>query len=479
MNNTLKRVFSLIVALIYMFSLSACNADSRAAVVKAAKNFTESLKVGDVETYAKMLDKNSDNYDEHVDFITEWFDDSDLENIDEEERNKVKKAVFDTLSFKIDEDSAEAYEQTGEGTVNVLVEYVDFKDLTERKWNTGSVDVFLKALANCKRMVKQTLSLDFVLERNNWVVADFSSVENLLHSLEFNFHFGKDYEAGIDYLEWWYSISEGTHIYCDTDIITLCAKLNDIGQGFFWQYYYTVEYKNKEIYKSSVRTYADTDYIDAFLFCSYEGCPCNDSGCYFAPGKYKFSFYDINDNVFAVDTCSVTISASSDIEGGDEAVERFDGNPVGMDLLKKYTEDTEDTEDTEGKEDFEFVEIKGNDGCTIFYDSDFYEQIKEYCWWDYATSTACHEYNTETEYMAYSLMVDESSFMTVYYEYYNIETGELVFAKSVSPTVYEDGTYYDIDFEVETGLVQGSYMLIVMDNSHKKILLTSTVEAVE
>ncbi|MCQ2482124.1 MAG: hypothetical protein MJ153_01380 [Clostridia bacterium] len=472
MNNYLKRIFSFIVALMYVFSLSACNADARKAVVEVAQNFTDALSEGDVNAYLKLIDKDSDNYEEHIDFITEWFDDSDIDNLDDEEIHTAECAIFDTLSFEVDEDSAEAYEQTGEGTVDVVAEYVDFKKLIERKWNTASIDAFLTAVSESKSTVQQKLSLKMVLVDDKWIVTDFSDVEKLLKAIEFNLHFKKNYKSGIDYLEWWYPTYEGSHLYCDTDIITLCAKLNDIGKEFYWQYYYTVEYKNELIYKSSFRTFFETDYIDAFLFSSYDGCPIDNSGNYIAPGQYTFTFYDSNDVAFASDTCFVTSTSPEKPEDEDTPSAPFSGTPVGMDLLEKYYEDSED-------EEFEHVEIEGDDGCSVFYDSDFYEYIIDYCWWDYSFSTACSNYCKETDCMAYSLLVDESSFMSVYYEYYNVVTGELLFARTVSPTTYEDGTYYDIDYEVEEELAPGSYMLIVMNSSHKNVLFTSTVEVTE
>ena len=92
--------------------------------------------------------------------------------------------------------------------------------------------------------------------------------------------------------------------------------------------------------------------------------------------------------------------------------------------------------------------------------------------------TICDGLYTTSDIVAFSLLLkDENYSQSIYYAYYFSEDVRVfdddsflgsmapIYDATISPSVYSDGAYYDIDLNVNS-LQPGYYFLLVADNSN-------------
>ncbi|HAW15945.1 MAG TPA: hypothetical protein DCW41_04490 [Clostridiales bacterium] len=92
-----------------------------------------------------------------------------------EELDEIDEAIADTMSFEIDEDSAEGSTKDEEGSVDVIFTMVDYEAVAEDEENTSDLDTFTAALADSEEVQEIKVTMEFSLEDDEWVLSNYDS----------------------------------------------------------------------------------------------------------------------------------------------------------------------------------------------------------------------------------------------------------------------------------------------------------------
>ena len=244
---------------------------------------------------------------------------------------------------------------------------------------------------------------------------------------------------------WWFT--SGDHTYNDTEEIDCDLSFDDGGN---YPVYYTVQYNGSVVYTSPVDSYSRYGYYGP------EQNATLDASGFLPTGTYTITFYSDNDTVLTSDSVQVTSS------GGTNPNPNPNPNPGSG---------TIDTTEL----GYEFV---SDDFRALISDVSSGGTTTGYGWWDYNVGTICDGLYTTSDIVAFSLLLkDENYSQSIYYAYYFSEDVRVfdddsflgsmapIYDATISPSVYSDGAYYDIDLNVNS-LQPGYYFLLVADNSN-------------
>lgn len=465
MNNSVKKFTALFVSASMLLSLTACGDKAKDQVIEAAGSVAEALKSQKMKSYKGLLNEDAKKYDDHVETMEAFFEFLTYDDADA----KIYGAILDTFEYEIDEKSATATTKSAEGSVDVTFTYADAKKVAKDEDNTTDIDTFLSALKKADT-TETTVTMEFELVDDEWLLTNFSDIEKFLESLEVDVTFTPNAEDAIDYIEWWWADDENS--YDSTSFIELDVVIKDEFYDLEWNYDYTVKYNGEVVFESK-DNYSTGFYVESYYGVDYDNCPTTADGWYMAEGTYEITVVDSNTgDVIAVSSCTVTAPADV-VETSEETTTTtaqapaIEGFGLGFDMLIAAYDNGDE-------------EIVSDDGYTSFFNADFMNSLIDYGWWDYDSTMVEDGYSTETVTMAYSIEVDESASDAIYFEYYYLGAGvEMIYSDTITPTSYTNGTYYDVEFAQPDGFEVGPYLVVVLDASQSTLLFAAAIDVVE
>ncbi|MBR6880453.1 MAG: hypothetical protein IKN14_05170 [Clostridiales bacterium] len=293
-------------------------------VIDAASGFCGALSSGRSKKILKYVSEDAD---------------TDLASrIDE--RDDISEAVIEkmlsTITFEIDEDSAEGDEDDEEGSVDVVITMIDLDSDARDPENYDNVGEFEDKLDRIDDTREYEYTLDLVLEDGKWVI-DADSAEDVIDDIWKYLESTSDLCIGLDEIMretetvpstsgttedndlpdpdsdlydaadvldgfmWYFDIDEnGTFInteYIDV-ALTFTCYYDEVDLSGVW---YQVVSDGSVLYTSSKGEY------EAF-FCEYNGAPADAHGL-IETGEYTFTFYNGEEELTSA-TAKVTLDIS-------------------------------------------------------------------------------------------------------------------------------------------------------------------------
>ena len=448
MNKHFKKTVSVAVASAIVFSMTGCSFldKSKDEVLDAAESYAKELAACNIGKLAKLSN------DDFEDVQEEWenkltFSEGELYSAD---TATCLSAIADTISYEIDEDSAEATKKSGEGSVDVTFTIADYSDLVDDESITDAA-AFADAVADADT---KEISVSIEFERTDdgdWLGSNYEKIFDNLYSFtdeEFSFTVPLSAALTSDQLHWWY-LDEGddsnpvyTNTYSiDGSLQYDSALINDY--SVFDSIYYEVEFNGSVIFTESGNYDAyvtDYDVDDSFL---------DDSG-YFPAGTYTITFYDENGDVLVSDTCTVELDVTSTAP---------DTTPDGGETFADYVGVTE-------------WQTGSSDP--------FYAGTGGAVWYDATTGDNCYGiYASGTTYIELTIAQNDASLGEVSYQYYYSATGADLDSDlgtfSCGTTSYTGGEYYDCGYTDDAGLADGYYIIIVSYGGTQEVIAVCQV----
>ena len=424
-----KKIAASVVALAMMVPVTACTDKANEEVLEAADSYcTNIVKM----KASKIADAVSDVKSDKADLLDEAFG--------EINSNAILSAIASTLAYEIDEESVEASTKQGEGSVDVVFTYVDadavYEDVIA---DNGTEEDFIAALGDSDEVVEVELTLEFVLEDEEWLVDDskLSQMEEIFGFVNNagDYIFVPPLSAAMvsDSSRWYYTDSD--NFYEATSSIEYDIIPVDDAQDIEWNFYYEIYYNGSLVYTSD--ECVDQGYwIEAYYEAYYDGAPTDDNG-YLAPGDYRCVMYTLNGDVLADATCEV----AEVVVYEEPTVSQYDFDNGTRAYWYVYENDGSSHAMTDAS------------GNTIYDEA------------SYSTSDTIMEHTIKV-FSEYDYIFES---YPLYYEVYFSETGseddaELIFTNTVTPASYPAGLFYECQYttaDAGSDFEAGTYFFVV------------------
>jgi len=415
-------------------------------ILEIAEAFAQAVVEMDYEAIYEICDYGSDGYTT-VDDLSYWLT-TEYASFPE-----VASVIAESLTYDIDEESAVSTDNGG--TISITFSMVDYQACAD-SGEYADATALAEALADWSgtKTVTDTWTISTNDEGELYVSPDWLyEVYDFLYfypTFNANINFDGDYSSAVDYTDWWFD--DGNGVYTNTNEIELDVIPTYTYQdySFTWDFFYTVAYEGTVVYCSEQMSDAGL-YIESYFYpsdCSYLA----DANGYFYAGNYTISFYDLDGNLFATDTCTVQNTNSGAYTGSvvevPVAVSSGSGSGSG----------------TVSSDEFTF-----NVGEAVFYDSTFYSATADDpVWFDVAGDAFIYsgEFPSGTSQIQMTVPMASTYQDTVDFEYYysaseptSVDDWTYVEGGTASITTYGSNDYYDCDY---TGTVQDGYYLCVL-----------------
>lgn len=250
-------------------------------IVEAADTFASALLKQDAGKVVKLTNEKKDS--DAAEALDVLWD----ESMYSDEQNEFNKAVADTISYEVDEESVEVDKE--EASVEVVFTMVDYEKALKDDYS--DIDEVLDLIGDCDDTKEVTITFEFEKDDDEWLLTnlkdkgfgklfDYCSYELDIMGELFDMFSYSDTVAGDWYVDSWF--------YFEDDI-------TDYSGLIFYDVYYN----------GSVILSAQTAYVyESYFYCTYEDPDYND----LPAGDYYFSV-ECNGTVTTSDT--VTIEEST------------------------------------------------------------------------------------------------------------------------------------------------------------------------
>ncbi len=250
-------------------------------IVEAADTFASALLKQDAGKVVKLTNEKKDS--DAAEALDVLWD----ESMYSDEQNEFNKAVADTITYEVDEESVEVDKE--EASVDVVFTLVDYEKALKDDYS--DIDEVLDLIGDCDDTKEVTITFEFEKDDDEWLLTnlkdkgfgklfDYCSYELDIMGDLFDMFSYSDTVAGDWYVDSWF--------YFEDDI-------TDYSGLIFYDVYYN----------GSVILSAQTAYVyESYFYCTYEDPDYND----LPAGDYYFSV-ECNGTVTTSDT--VTIEEST------------------------------------------------------------------------------------------------------------------------------------------------------------------------
>lgn len=426
MKKGIKRIIAVVLSASMLLSLTACFDKSKEEVLDVADDVASAFADRDVDA---IVDLTADAEDEDITVLQEILD---FEGFYDEETAAVLKAIGDSITYEIDEESAEATKKSEEGSVDVVFTMVDYESVLENEDNLVDVDTCVAAIEDCEDTIDVEVTFDFVLDGEDWLLSDFTEVSgNLYEFVTIEVSFTPALVEMVDYVTWWTADADGTYTNADTIELDIIPTAEGASGDVTWEFYYEVYFNNSLVYTSESCTDYGS-YIEAYYGTSYSGASVGADG-YLSAGSYTITFYTL------------------------------DGTQLATSSVNVY-EETAVTEPT-----------STGSGVTDFYeitDGTFASTIGICGWYQAGYGIATDDmltYSTSDTQIEFDLEVVGSSVTdTLYYEYFYVtdfdSTPVSVYEGSCIPAEYTNGYFYEL---IYSGTLEAGYYLVIFGDANQ------------
>lgn len=450
--NSFKKAISVLLAGAVLFSLAGCfnlGGGGKKAVLEAAETLASDMAAADASKLIKnsTLSKKSDEAAALTDLLSD-------EGHTEDEISFFK-AVEKTIEYEIDESSVSVNKDEASADIVFTVAdhskilEGDFKDINELTSAVKKADT---------RTVKFTA--EFEKQDKEWIPSNVAGKKFMklydYRNCELSFALTADMIAGfIDRAEsafWIYDDNNGAEKYVDTTFIE-------------YDYYFDpaiTDYKERgeviyfELTKDGETLYTGPDMI----------------------------FGEAVNVVCRVDGSSIGIDFLSFFESGTYSIDLYYRGENGSELVDSNSVTVEKTVTpipTSGT-DTSYNALPGEGEYYAFNDMDFRKNVINAEWFDYDDYLIDDmTYSSDVEIIAFSLQVQPGYNKAVDYGFYFTDQEDQaaitdalqnpVYSDTITPTSYSNGTYYDIDYEVDGQAAPGYYMFVLYESGTSNVLM--------
>ncbi len=281
MKKTLKCIISSAVMASMVMSIASCSLFD-----KAGKLCTE---VGDeylTAALARDIDDISElctDEDEAVDALSPYMGDNDP-----------VQALLDRATFEAGKPDCST--KDGKGSIEYTVTLPDYDAALDE--DPEDVDDFEDILDELKDTVEITVTVDFKLKKDEWLVDNPDELAEDLYEELFDVNYGFESPRAqlIDH-EYFYGSDDD--VYSDVSTLDLDIYFTDSDT---FDFSFEVVYQGNVIFESGTRT----DYSYIYCYCYYEDTTLYQSGEYYFPeGQYTYNVYDGNGELIVSHTCTV------------------------------------------------------------------------------------------------------------------------------------------------------------------------------
>ncbi|MCR5060804.1 MAG: hypothetical protein K6A80_07225 [Saccharofermentans sp.] len=301
MKSGTKRMIALTAAVSMVLPLAGCMDKNKPVIIENADSYAASL----IDMSAKSLRKASVEDDD--DFFADLSEDFDDWTSGDD--GEVFEAIKDKITYEVDEDSYQLGKKKDEASIDVVFHVVDWESLEDDEDAYEDIDTYLDAIEGSEEMEDVTITFEFELDGDDWLVANFEEICDDFYGSFNGASAPVDYTAMVDRTTWYYTTSEdnGVIVYNNAEKIDLDIYLALGFEGS--EVYYTVKYNGSVVYTSETSSSSREGYFRT----SFDGATVTDDG-HLAPGEYTITFFAENGTQIAEGTCTVT---ESDVTAGD------------------------------------------------------------------------------------------------------------------------------------------------------------------
>lgn len=448
LRNQMKKAVSVLLTGAIIFGFTGCLdfGGGKKAVIEAAGTLAENMAAADANKLIKnsTLDKKSDEAVALTELLSAEYSSDD--------EKAFYKAVEATIEYEVDEESVSV--NKNEASIDIVFTICDYSKVLQDDYT--NIDELTAAVKKAKT-TEVKFTAEFVKEDKEWIPDNVGSKKFMklydYRNADINLALTADMISSfIDTTMSGFWLAEND-CYTDTNFIE-------------YDYYFD----------SAVLDYANRG--EQMYFALYQ----DGSAIYYGP---NFVFGEATNVACRVDGDQIGLSSNEAFETGVYTINLFYVGPDGdelVDIQTCYVEKTvlppPTTSGGSGSGDI----FPGEGEYYAFDDLTFRSFVINAKWFDYdGYKTGDATYSTDVQTIAFSLEVVSSCNMTVDYCYYYTDKedrdsiGEAlqnpVYSNTVSPTSYSNGTFYDIDYDVNGEAAPGFYMFVIYESGTSNVLM--------
>lgn len=425
MKRSTKKVVAVSLTSAMILSMTSCAFldKSKDEVLEAADTYAKNMAACSVDKLAKLTVSDFEDDQE------EWagkldFSEGEIYTADAAE---AVSAIADTISYEIDEESAEASKKSGEGSVDVTFTIADYESLLEDD-SLASVDDFVAAVGDADT-VEISVTLEFEKDDEDWLCSNYGKAFDALYAFT-----GESYVFTLPVtecldatnLEWWFTDNGDDTAPVYTNATQISAEL-PIDESL--NYDASLPGVRAELTVNGAVIFTSENSSDLWAHTTdVDAAYLDESGEYFAAGTYTITYY-LDDEVILSGSATVNVEATATPTAAPAATGGM-ADDVGYNA---YYTDSSDP-------------FYNGSSVPVWFNSD--NGV-------YASGVAQIEYTIERL---------DDTLGDVTYEYYysadgSYDTAELVYTNTVScNTSYSDGEYYECTYD---NPADGYYCIIV------------------
>lgn len=272
-------------------------------IVEAADTFASALLKQDAGKVVKLTNEKKDS--DAAEALEVLFD----ESMYSDEQNEFNKAVADTISYEVDEESVEVDKE--DASVDVVFTMVDYEKALKDDYS--DIDEVLDLIGDCDDTKEVTITFEFEKDDDEWLLTnlkdkgfgklfDYCSYELDIMGELFDLFSYSETVAGDWYVDSWF--------YFEDDI-------TDYSGLIFYDVYYN---------GSVILSGQTAEVYGTYFYCTYEDPDYND----LPAGDYYFSV-ECNGTVTTSDTVTVeeTVAPTSSSSGSSGVDYNYDVDALG------------------------------------------------------------------------------------------------------------------------------------------------------
>ena len=312
-STNIRRLISAAIAGAMAVSCASCmliGGPNKKEIVEAADTFASALLKQDAGKIVKLTNEKKDS--DAAEALEALFD----ESMYSDEQNEFNKAVADTITYEVDEESVEVDKE--EASVEVVFTMVDYEKALKDDYS--DIDEVLDLIGDCDDTKEVTITFEFEKDDDEWLLTnlkdkgfgklfDYCTYELDIMGELFDMFSYSETVAGDWYVDSWF--------YFDEDITDYSGLIT-----------YDVYYNGSVILSSQT-----ADVYDSFFYCSYEDPDYND----LPAGDYYFSV-ECNGTVTTSDTVTIeeTVAPTSSGSGSSSSGIDYNYDVDGLGELADY-----------------------------------------------------------------------------------------------------------------------------------------------
>jgi len=311
-----KQAVALITVASMALPLAGCFDSHKKVILENADSYASAM----VDCSVKSIRKGS--LDIEDEFVEELSDKLSWEG----DQGDVYDAIREKITYEVDESSYELGKKKDEASVDVIFTIVDWESIEDDEDLYEDIDTYLDAIEESEETTEVTVTLEFELDDDEWLVANYEEACNDFYDSWMAAQAPVDYSAMVERTAWYYETSEdnGVVVYNNADKIDMDVIFADAFSGS--ECYYEVYFNGTKVYTSETSASSREGYYRA----SFDGASVTSSG-HLSPGEYTITFYHPNGTQIATGNCTVTEEAyvssggdtSPDVQVFDTRVERL------------------------------------------------------------------------------------------------------------------------------------------------------------